>query len=297
MRSSLPISHSLVIGLFLSLIVSACAQQTPAPAVESSALSPAVPKVLPNVTLPGSELRQIKSSETGRDYDIYIRPPDGYTPEGKQKYPVLYLLDGQWDFKLLDSIYGGLYYDGYIPEMFIVSITYSGPNADYNSLRAIDYTPFQDAYVQGSGHAPEFLAFLKKELFPLIESNYRVDPSRRVLMGHSFGGTFTLYALFTEPELFSGYVAGSPAVVFGDNFAFKQEAEYAKSHQDLPVRLYLFVGGSEDLRYPVEEFMKVLRGRNYPGLEIETRTLEDERHAGVKPEGFNRGLRYIFQGK
>ena len=80
-----------------------------------------------------------------------------------------------------------------------------------------------------------------------------------VLMGHSFGGTFTLYALFTEPGLFSGYVAGSPSVVFGDDFAFKQEAEYASSHKDLPVRLYLFVGGSEDLRYPVEEFIQVLR--------------------------------------
>ena len=260
--------------------------RSPAPNTPSNTPNAA----LPNVTLPGSEVRQIKSSETGRNYDIYIRPPDNYVKDGTQKFPVLYLLDGQWDFKLLDSIYGGLYYDGFIPEMFIVSITYSGPNADYNSLRAIDYTPFVDPYVQGSGHAPEFLAFLKKELFPLIESNYRVDNSRRVLMGHSFGGTFTLYALFTEPGLFSGYVAGSPSVVFGDNFAFKQEAEYASSHKDLPVRLYLFVGGAEDLRYPVEEFMKVLR------LEMETRTLEGERHAGVKPEGFNRGLRYIFQG-
>ncbi len=298
MKLSIP-TYSLVIGLVFSQVLSACTRQTlqtPAPTSEPPA-SAAVSDALPNVTLRGSELRQIKSSETGRDYDIYIRPPDKYEKNGQQNYPVLYLLDGQWDFKLLDSIYGGLYYDGFIPEMFIVSITYSGANADYNSLRAMDYTPFHDTRAPGSGEAPKFLAFLKKELFPLIESNYRADTSRRVLMGHSFGGTFTLYALFTEPGLFSGYVAGSPSVVFGDNFAFKQEAEYASSHKDLPARLYLFVGGAEDLRYPVEEFMKVLRERNYPSLEMETRTLEDERHAGVKPEGFNRGLRYIFQGK
>ena len=282
----------LMLSLLLSQTLSACARQTaepPAPSTPGSAL--------PEVTLPGSEVRQLKSSETGRNYDIYIRLPDDYEKDGKKNYPVLYLLDGQWDFKLLDSIYGGLYYDKFVPEMIIVGITYSGANPDYESLRAMDYTPFHDTYVQGSGDAPKFLAFLKKELFPLIESNYRVDISRRVLMGHSFGGTFTLYALFTEPELFSGYVAGSPPVVLGNNFAFKQEAEYASSHQDLPVRLFLFVGSEEELAYPVEQFMKTLRDRNYPSLEMETRTLEGERHAGVKPEGFNRGLRYIFQGK
>ncbi|HET9913120.1 MAG TPA: hypothetical protein VFQ13_14590, partial [Anaerolineales bacterium] len=113
----------------------------------------------------------------------------------------------------------------------------------------------------------------------------------------SFGGTFTLYALFSEPELFSDYVAGSPAVPYGGQFAFEQEAEYANTLKDLPARLFLFVGSEEGLAYPVEKFMQVLRERNYPGLEMETLTIEGERHAGVKPEGYNRGLRFIFQGK
>lgn len=260
---------------------------------------------LPNVTLPGSEVRQIKSSETGRSYDIYIRPPDEYSKNQKKEYPVLYVLDGQWDFKLLDSIYGGLLYDGFVPEMFIVSITYTGAGRDdYENLRAMDYTPVSIPYLRGSGDAPRFLAFLKSELFPLIESNYRVDPSRRVLMGHSFGGTFTLYAMFSEPELFSGYVAASPAVVYGSanttsilDLTFDQEAKYASTHKDLAVRLFLSVGSEEELAYPVERFMKVLGDRNYPGLELETRIIEGERHAGTKPESFNRGLRYIFQGK
>ncbi len=292
MKFSLP-TYSLMIGLVLSQVLSACAQQTPeppAPIISSPAL--------PNVRLPGSEVRQLKSAETGRDYDIYVRLPDGYK-QGSRNYPVLYLLDGQWDFKLLDSIYGGLYYDQFVPEMIIIGITYSGAEADYNSLRAMDYTPIQISSIPGSGQAPKFLAFLKKELFPLIESNYRVDNSRRVLMGHSFGGTFTLYAMFSEPELFSGYVAASPAVVYyaNSNLSFDQEAEYANTHKDLPVRLFLSVGSEEELAYPVKQFMKVLQDRKYPGLELETRIIEGERHAGTKPESFNRGLRYIFQGK
>jgi uncharacterized protein len=276
-----------MIGLLLSQVLSACAPQA------SATDNP----ILGNVTMPGTEVRQLKSAETGRNYDIYIRLPESYAKDKKKKYPILYLLDGQWDFKLLDSIYGGLYYDNYIPEMIIVSVTYSGDHPDYETLRAMDYTPVVDPTIPGSGDAPKFHAFLKEELIPMIEANYRVNPSRRVLMGHSFGGTFTLYALFSEPELFSDYVAGSPAVTYGGQFAFDQEAEYAGSHKDLPVRLYVFVGAEERLDYPVEQFIQVVRERNYTGLEMETRTLEDERHAGVKPEGFNRGLRFIFQGK
>ena len=248
------------------------------------------------VGMPDTQVRQLKSSATGRSYDIYVLLPTDYA-QNQKKYPVLYVLDGQWDFKLLNSIYGGLLYDGFIPEMIIVGITYSGANPDYNALRAMDYTPVSDMSIPGSGGASKFLAFFKAELIPFIETDYRVDASQRVLMGSSFGGSFTLYALFSEPGLFSGYVAASPVTVYGDRFAFTQEAKYAKSHPDLPVRLFLSVGELEPLKAPVQEFMQVLSGRGYTGLEMETRTIEGERHAGNKPEAFNRALRFIFQGK
>ena len=247
--------------------------------------------------MPSTEVRQLKSSATGRDYDIYVRLPDGYTPSKWKKYPVLYVLDGQWDFKLLDSVYGGLLYDKFVPEMIIVGITYSGDQPDYGALRAMDYTPVHDLFISGSGDAPKFLRFIKEQLMPFVESNYPIDPARRVLLGSSFGGTFTLYAMFSDPSLFSGYIIGSPIVTYGDRFAFQQEADYASAHQDLPVRLFLSVGELEEMARPVQEFVWVLNKRNYTALEMETRVIAGERHAGNKPEAYNRGLRFIFQGK
>ena len=41
----------------------------------------------------------------------------------------------------MDSILGGLVYDKFAPEMILVGITYSGENADYDGLRAMDLTP------------------------------------------------------------------------------------------------------------------------------------------------------------
>ncbi|HLO15166.1 MAG TPA: alpha/beta hydrolase-fold protein [Anaerolineales bacterium] len=285
----------LMIGILLLQMVSACATQTSAaPPSQTQSLEPQSTTIV-RVTMPDTEVRQLKSSATGRNYDIYVRTPDQYAQENGKKYPVIYVLDGQWDFKLLDSISGGLIYDKFVPEVIIVGITYSGDHPDYGALRAMDYTPVSDIFISGSGDAPKFFAFLKGQLIPFIESNYRVDPSQRVLMGSSYGGTFTLFALFSEPSLFRGYVAASPVVVYGNQFAFKQEAEYASSHKDLPVRLFLSVGEIEELAGPVKQFMQVLNERNYTGLEIETRIIEAERHAGNKPEAYNRGLRFIFQ--
>lgn len=279
-----------MIGALLFPVISACMPQTSGASTEEPPSG-----TFPRVSMLDTEVRQLKSSETGRSYDIYIRLPDQYAQEKGKKYPVLYVLDGQWDFKLLDSIQGGLLYDKFVPEMIIVGITYSGDHPDYGALRAMDYTPVHDTFIPGSGEAPRFLAFLKDGLLPFIESNYRTDASQRVLLGSSFGGTFTLYTLFSESALFSGYIIGSPIVTYGDRFAFQQEADYARGHKDLPVRLFLCVGGLEEMARPVQEFMQVLRERNYTGLEMETRIIEGERHAGNKPEAYNRGLRFIFQ--
>ena len=277
MASSNRRSYLIIIALFVQAL-GACAPRT--------AVTPPGISSLPSahVYLTQSEIRQINSTATGRDYDIYIRLPDTYAAGNGKKYPVIYVLDGQWDFKLLNSIYGGLLYDKFVPEMIIIGITYSGDNPDYAILRSLDYTPVHDFFYRDSGEGPKFLAFLKDQLLPFIESNYPVDPSQRMLIGGSFGGTFTLYAMFSEPRLFRGYVADSPVVTYGSRFAFKQESDYANAHTELPVKLFLSVGELEDLSGPVQEFMKILSNRSYTGLELETRVVEGERHGSNKPE-------------
>ena len=248
----------------------------------------------PPVTLPGTELRHLKSAATGRDYDIQVSLPDDYAAHPDTRYPVLYVLDGQWDFKLMLSIQGGLLYDKFDPPIIIVGITYPGANPDYNALRAMDLTPVASRSLPGSGAAPQFLSFLRHQVIPFVEAPYRADPARRILLGASFGGLFTLYAMFSDPSLFAGYVAGSPAVSYGGRAAFTAESAYAALHRELPVRLYIAVGDIEELAAPVQEFWGVLRRRHYAGLTLETRVIAGERHSGNKPEAFNRGLRFIL---
>jgi predicted alpha/beta superfamily hydrolase len=60
--------------------------------------------------------------------------------------------------------------------------------------------------------ANHFLSFLRTELFPFVEANYRGDPERRILSGWSFGGLFGLHTLFRQPESFSDYLILSPSI-------------------------------------------------------------------------------------
>lgn len=248
------------------------------------------------VTIAGSEIRSLTSANTGRNYDIYLLLPANYAQNTGKRYPVLYVLDGQWDFKLLTSVQGGLLYDKFAPEMIVAGITYSGANPNYDVLRAFDLTTVEVPGNPGSGGAPKFLRFLGDELLPFIDANYRTDPTDRVLLGNSLGGLFTLYTLFTRPGLFRGYVASSPAVTSANRGAFAFEREYAASHSSLPGRVFIAVGELEPLAQPVREFVEAVKSRGYTGLEMETRVIAGERHTGNKPETYNRGLRYVFGG-
>jgi len=268
----------------VALLPLAALAQTPAAGADT----------FPVVTLPGTQLRHMRSAATGRDYDIQISPPADYARNPSARHPVLYVLDGQWDFKLMLSVQGGLTYDRWTPQIFIVGITWPGANPNYDSLRAMDLTPQATRRLPGSGAAPQFLTFLRTELIPFVEANWRADPQRRVLMGSSFGGLFALYAMFSDPSLFAGYIAASPAVSYAGRAAFAQESAYAAAHKELPVRLFLSVGELEPLAGPVQELIGVLSRRGYRGLALETRVIAGERHSGNKPEAFNRGLRFVL---
>lgn len=249
----------------------------------------------PKVDIPGSEVRKITSSiVTGQEYELQILLPSGYSTSGK-KYPVVYLMDSQWDFPLVKSIYGQQYYDGFIPELIVVGVTWGGVNPNPDSLRARDYTPTKENRLPQSGGADQFLSFMKNELFPFIEKNYRAKSDNRVLMGCSLGGLITLYTLFTQPELFTGYAAASPAIGWDREVIRKYEVDFSKKKLNKEVRLYMTVGDVERGRMDFEQFAGLLKEKNHPMVSINAKVLENTGHSGTKSETFSRGLQYIFE--
>ena len=245
----------------------------------------------PQVEIPNTQLQKMTSTIVGQEYDLYIHLPRNYGSK-EQKYPVLYLLDAQWDFPLVTAIFGQQFYDGFLPGIVIVGITWGGKSPNHDSLRARDLTPTSATTLPQSGGAPKFLAFIKKELIPFIESQYRVTDDR-TLMGSSFGGLFTLYALFNETELFHRYVLTSPAVGWDNEVIYNYEKNYAEKKPRLPIKLFMTVGELEEVS-GFQKFVDHLKARKYKGLSLQTRILENTGHSGTKAEGYTRGLQAVF---
>jgi uncharacterized protein len=264
------------------------------------ALAEPAPALTPTRHVLGnSEVRALPPSSNGRSYQLYVGLPPSYAKQPTRRYPVLYLCDGYWDFTLFNNILGGLNYDNDAPEVILVGFGYPGPTPDVGALRAYDYTPVpepHDTKGKGTGHAAEFLRVVESEFIPLVEREYRVDPKFRVLAGSSLGGLFTLYAMLERPGLFQGYIAPSPAVEWGNGWLFEREAAYASAHKDLLARVFMSGAGEESPGYlaQVRRFDERLQSRHYPGLRYKWRLVDGERHAGTKPESYNRGVRFVF---
>ena len=246
----------------------------------------------PEVTIASTQLRHIHSEINNEDYDLYVNLPGDYFTTS-EKYPVIYLIDAQWDFPLVSAIYGEQYYDGFLPSAVVVGITWSGKNPDYDSLRARDFTPTSMNQPLKFGNASNFLQSIKKEIIPFIEKNYRVTSANRTLMGSSYGGLFTLYTLFNETNMFDRYVLTSPAILFDKGVINKYEKEYSEKNSKLPVKLYIAIGSYEDTTL-LQKFEDKIRSRHYEGLKFQNGVMENKGHSGAKAEGYSNGLQFVF---
>lgn len=269
-------------------------------ATASTVWSADAPSTPSGHTITNSQLRVLPANAHGREYQLHVGLPASYATSKSQRYPVVYVTDGYWDFEKLVAIRGSLVYDKVVPEFIIVGLGYSGEDLDYGNLRRWELSPvpFGDNG-EASGHAADFLKTIESEIIPFVEREYRVDPTHRVLCGASMGGLFTLYAMHTRPELFQGYVAATPAVVLGNDWLLGYEEAFAKSGRPINARLYVAGGGNESPGFlgGVLRYNARVSQRKYSGLAYEFRIIDGERHAGMQLETYTRGLRFVFAPK
>jgi predicted alpha/beta superfamily hydrolase len=148
-------------------------------------------------------VEKIASVKVGETREFWISLPDGYAGSG-EKYPVLYMMDANFNFN--SGLIGGVRYAatlGKMPEFIIVGIK--------NTDRGKDIFPEVVTYRDGSkdgGRADQYLDFIREELIPHIERNYRTEKFR-VLYGTSNTGFTAVYALFRSPDTANAYIAAS----------------------------------------------------------------------------------------
>ena len=173
----------------------------------------------------------ITSKIMGKDYQLYISFPKGYSTKDTIKYPVLFVLDGKSSFPVFKSVRESMDIDKELDSLIIVGIG-SGLDPVSSSInRTNDYTPSLDTIfdrqyerdgakqynldynsVKGkiqSGGAEKFLQCITTEIIPYIDTHYKTTNDRGIT-GFSFGGLFTAWCFINTKGIFNKFGINSP---------------------------------------------------------------------------------------
>jgi predicted alpha/beta superfamily hydrolase len=255
------------------------------------------------VCLDNTEQFKIESkSVPGENYIIQVGLPIGYSPS-KRSYPVLYVLDGDKSFGMTKEIADWLMWSNEIRDIIVIGIGYGKGTDIWWEKRARDYTHCNDTvsakgWFKSTGGADNFLKFMKNELFPAIDNNYSTNTDSVTIAGISFGGMLSTYVLFTQPEMFNGYIIIAPPLSWNYKSIFKLETEYFRNHKELDKTVYMAYGTLDDkdlIIDPTDEFIRIIQMRNYEGLKFVPQIFEGETHISVYSTALTNGLKNVFK--
>ena len=224
----------------------------------------------------GITMLDVTAIEIDGAFVIDIVLPDNY--DSSQKYPVVYITDGNWrredyaDIKALSN-------EGSMLDVILVGICYP------------DYFSVDEIRVRDLLNYPDnFLRFIVKGIIPYINKNYNTNTDNETLWGASYGGYFTLYSVLQSYDLtkdvFENYVFASPTFwCSSDNKTlFDYEKIFYENSKKLDVNIYMTVGGLEgeyEFLEPFAEFDEIFKSRNYEGLNYITKIYAGKDHYTV----------------
>jgi len=227
---------------------------------------PIDPTTLPDVDAQRYDRHDVVESFPGdgdvldaRKVDIYL--PEGYDA-GSQRYPVLYMQDGQNLFDPAQSAFGvewqvdetidRLVTDGTIEPWIVVGIHATGARID-------DYTPWPDP-MYGGGNGDAYIAWLNDTLRPWVESRYRVacGPENTAVAGSSLGGLISWHIGLEHPDVFGRVAAISPSFWWNGR---QTVTSFEAGSPTLPARLWIDAGSAEGTELETGETNTIANAR------------------------------------
>ena len=199
-------------------------------------------------------LHDFPSEALGEARRVAVWLPARYDRDPNQRFPVLYLHDGQNLFDAATAFAGEWEVDETATRLIrscqIVPVIVVGM---YNAgdRRIDEYTPTPGRVTPGNSEAPlrgggldRHARMLVTELKPWIDANYRTRPEAQhtAIGGSSLGALASLYIGLREPDRFGMVAALSPAV-WWDNCTVVTHVERLPGQ--IPVRIWLDVGTAE----------------------------------------------------
>lgn len=187
---------------------------------------------------------------------FYVQLPASYDQSGETSYPVVYILDGDVLLPTL-SIVQDYYSGGFTPEMILVGIS-NAENRTRDLTTSKDEQPIRIQATTQNGEGDNFVRFIQEELIPMVESKYRVT-KYRTLIGHSYGGLFTMHVLFHYADLFDNYIAIDPSLDWNNRNLLNEAREILPSVDFSNKSLFVSLGGQLHMQKPEMTIANVMK--------------------------------------
>ncbi len=227
-----------------------------------------------------------------RTLNIYL--PDGYN--SKQKYPVIYLLDGSAneDFLHIVGLVQFFNMTFKMPKTIIVGIANVDRKRDFTfpTTRADG----KKAYPTTGGSA-KFIEFIEKELQPYIKANYKTNNSTYII-GQSLGGLLALEILLKKPALFSNYIIISPSLWWDDESLLKEAPALLSRQADAKRWVYISVGSEgKVMEDDAASIVKALQTSGKQNSKVDFVSLPKENHASILHLSVYEALKILYPYK
>lgn len=224
----------------------------------------------------GTFQHQITSTFLNEPRVISISLPEDYSKYEKE-YPVVFMLDGEYSFSFAQGSANFLSNDfGFLPKMIVVSIP--------NTIRSKDF-PIS---LSDQRYA-DFASFLKSELIPFIEENYRSN-GFHTLYGWSSSSGLCMHTLAKNPELFKGLILAGSGIGPQDKAFLESNLP---ENYDRPTFLHVSAEGGPRAR-GVLQFQSLIDQKSIPQLTSKFEVLTNATHVGALAEGYYRGINFVF---
>ncbi len=254
---------------------------------------------LSDETLPEAAIeRTFPSKALGETRGMIVQLPESYQREPARRYPVIYVLDGSSQDIHTARSAALMARIGLMPELIVVGL----PNVSGEG-RSRDYTPpfmVQDVERPDGpkGQADRFLSFIKDEVIPTIDADYRTAPTR-LLAGHSRGGLLVAYSLIAEPSLFHARFAHSPALWREGNLIVTRLASSLRERPDLETFLYLSIGSEEnaEMMAGFEQARMALAAAGHKGVRWQADVVAGANHQSNGEMATPLGFRALFASR
>ena len=257
----------------------------------------------------------VQSKILGEKRKVWVHVPSGVASSSKQRYPVVYLLDGTAHFYSVVGLiqqFSQVNGNTLCPEMIVVGIANTDRTRDLTPTHVDSDPPYMTGTLaKTSGGGDRFMSFIEKELIPHIDARYPTRPYR-TLIGHSLGGLMAIHALINHTKLFNAYIAIDPSLWWDNMRYLEATRRQFKEKTFAGTSLYMAYANTLEKGMDISTVEKDssamsrhvrsiialdrdLKTEKRAGLDYQSRYYSDDSHSTVPLIAEYDALRHIFR--